>query len=45
MTEILLADATGAVTGILAEAKERAKQLPQPVTFHLLCTLPDISET
>ena len=33
------------LSGILnASAEEKAKQVPDPATFHLLCVLPDIEE-
>lgn len=33
------------LSGILNKApEEKAKQLPEPATFHLLCALPDIEE-
>jgi len=33
------------LSGILnTSAEEKAKQVPDPVTFHLLCVLPDIDE-
>ena len=33
------------LSGILnAPAEEKAKQVPEPATFHLLCVLPDIDE-
>ena len=33
------------LSGILnASAEEKAKQVPDPVTFHLLCVLPEINE-
>jgi co-chaperonin GroES (HSP10) len=34
------------LSGILNKApEEKAKQLPDPATYHLLCALPDIEET
>lgn len=33
------------LSGILNKApEEKAKQLPQPATYHLLCALPDVEE-
>ena len=33
------------LSGILnKEPEEKAKQLPQPATYHLLCALPDVEE-
>jgi len=33
------------LSGILnATAEEKAKQVPEPVTYHLLCVLPDVDE-
>ncbi len=48
MTDILIGqtlDPTGPVSTLPSTAEEKAKQLPDPSTFHLLCVLPDIEET
>lgn len=45
MSEILLSTGAEAVPTTLPEtAEEKAKQLPQPATYHLLCVLPEIDE-
>lgn len=45
MSEILLSTGEDAVPTTLPEtAEEKAKQLPDPVTYHLLCALPQIDE-
>lgn len=44
MSEILIADATGATSTLPVTAEEKARQLPDPVTYHLLCALPEIEE-
>lgn len=40
---IVLADAMGGIIGLHKpeEAESRATQLPDPVTFHILCALPE----
>lgn len=41
--ELLISD--GENTTVLPETpEEKAKQLPEPVTYHLLCALPDIDD-
>ena len=46
MSEILIAAAENAVpTTLPATAEEKAKQLPEPATYHLLCALPEIDDT
>jgi co-chaperonin GroES (HSP10) len=48
MTDILIGqtlDPTGPVSVLPGSAEEKAKQLPEPSTFHLLCVLPEIEET
>jgi hypothetical protein len=43
MSEILLSTGEDAVPTTLPEtAEEKAKQLPDPATYHLLCALPEI---
>ena len=47
MTEILIGqtlDPQGPVSVLPETADEKAKQLPEPATFHILCELPDINE-
>lgn len=47
MTEILIGqtlDPQGPVSVLPESAEEKAKQLPDPATFHILCVLPDINE-
>ena len=45
MSEILLSTGEEAIPTVLPEtAEERARQLPQPVTYHLLCVLPEIDD-
>ena len=45
MSDILLAAAENAVPTTLPEsAEEKARQLPKPSTYHLLCVLPDIDD-
>jgi len=44
MSEILVSQ-DGATASVLpATAEEKARQIPDPATFHLLCVLPDIDE-
>lgn len=44
MSELLISD--GQTETVLPEtAEEKAKQLPEPKTYHLLCALPEIQET
>ena len=43
MSEILLSTGEDAVpTTLPASAEEKARQLPQPSTYHILCALPEI---
>ena len=43
MSELLISD--GVSETVLPEtAEEKAKQLPQPKTYHLLCVLPEVEE-
>jgi len=45
MSEILLSTGEDAVPTTLPEtAEEKAKQLPDPSTYHLLCALPEIEK-
>lgn len=45
MSEILIAAAENAVpTTLPATAEDKAKQLPDPATYHLLCALPEIDD-
>lgn len=46
MSEILLAAAENAAPTTLPEsAEEKARQVPDPVTYHILCVLPEVEET
>ena len=46
MSEILIAAAENAApTTLPATAEDKAKQLPDPATYHLLCALPEIDDT
>jgi len=40
--DLLLADEKGNETVLPATDEEKAKQLPEPVTYHLLCMLPEV---
>lgn len=43
MSELLISD--GQTETVLPEtAEEKAKQLPEPKTYHLLCALPEVEE-
>ena len=43
MSELLISD--GVTETVLPEtAEEKAKQLPEPKTYHLLCALPEVDE-
>lgn len=47
MSEILIGqslDPQGPVSVLPETAEEKARQVPDPVTYHLLCVLPDIDE-
>lgn len=45
MSEILLSTGEDAVpTTLPTTAEEKAKQLPQPATYHILCVLPEIED-
>ena len=45
MSEILLSTGEDAIPTTLPEtAEEKARQLPQPVTYHILCVLPEIED-
>ena len=45
MNEILIAAAEDAVPTTLPDtAEERARQLPEPATYHILCVLPEIED-
>lgn len=46
MSEILIAAAENVVpTTLPATAEDKAKQLPDPATYHILCALPEIDDT
>ena len=43
MSELLVSD--GETTSVLPEtAEQKAKQVPDPVTYHILCVLPNVDE-
>ena len=45
MSEILLSTGEDAIPTTLPEtAEEKAKQLPKPATYHILCVLPEIDD-
>ena len=45
MSEILLSAGEEAIPTVLPETpEEKARQLPQPSTYHLLCVLPEIED-
>lgn len=44
MSELLISDGQ-TETVLPATAEEKAKQLPDPVTYHLLCALPEVEES
>lgn len=44
MSEILVSQDGATSTVLPATAEEKARQIPDPSTFHLLCVLPDIDE-
>lgn len=46
MTELLIAqEEDGQATELPATAALKAKMIPQPCTYHLLCTLPEFAST
>lgn len=44
MSEILIASDSGSTTALPETAEQKAKQLPEPATYHLLCALPEVDE-
>lgn len=44
MSELLISDALGNTSQLPESSEEKAKQLPEPVTYHLLCVLPEVDE-
>lgn len=44
MSEILLSQDGSTATTLPETAEQKAKQVPDPATYHLLCVLPDIEE-
>ena len=44
MSEILVSQDGANTTVLPGTAEEKAKQIPEPSTFHLLCVLPEIEE-
>lgn len=48
MSEILIGqtlDPSGPVSVLPETAEEKARQVPDPATYHLLCVLPEVEET
>lgn len=45
MSELLISDALGNTSKLPDSNEDKAKQLPDPVTYHLLCVLPEIDES
>jgi co-chaperonin GroES (HSP10) len=43
MTSLLISDGT-TTTEIASEPMDRPKQLPDPVTYHILCALPNVEK-
>ena len=44
MTELLVSQDGKTTTSLPTLAEEKAKQLPDPATYHLLCVLPEVEE-
>ncbi|NDG25786.1 MAG: co-chaperone GroES [Proteobacteria bacterium] len=44
MSELLISQDGDTATTLPESAEEKAKQLPDPSTYHLLCVLPEIEE-
>ena len=44
MSEILLSQDGKTATALPESPEEKAKQVPEPATYHLLCVLPEIDE-
>jgi co-chaperonin GroES (HSP10) len=44
MSEILLSEDGHTATTLPVAAEDKAKQVPDPVTYHLLCALPEVDE-
>ena len=44
MSDLLISDALGNLSKLPEKPDEKAKQLPEPATYHLLCVLPEIDE-
>lgn len=44
MSELLISQDGNTATTLPESAEEKAKQLPDPSTYHLLCVLPEIEE-
>ena len=44
MSEILLSEDGETTTTLPISAEEKARQLPDPSTFYLLCALPEVEE-
>jgi co-chaperonin GroES (HSP10) len=44
MSEILISQDGQTATALPESAEQKAKQIPEPATFHLLCVLPEIDD-
>jgi co-chaperonin GroES (HSP10) len=44
MSEILLSQDGSTATTLPETAEQKAKQVPDPATYHILCVLPDVEE-
>jgi co-chaperonin GroES (HSP10) len=44
MSEILISQDGQTATALPESAEQKAKQIPDPATFHLLCVLPEIDD-
>jgi co-chaperonin GroES (HSP10) len=44
MSEILIASPDGSTTELPETAEQKARQLPEPATYHLLCALPEVDD-
>jgi co-chaperonin GroES (HSP10) len=44
MSDLLISDALGNLSTVPEKQEDKAKQLPEPATYHLLCVLPEIDE-
>jgi co-chaperonin GroES (HSP10) len=44
MRDLLISDALGNVSELPKKPEEKAKQLPEPSTYRILCVLPEVDE-